>query len=122
MFSSDSPFSLRTSLTFKVMFPNPTFLSSFFKKKKKFIYLWLHWVFVAAHGLSLIVASGGDSLVVMLPGLLIAVALTSLVVELRGSRQQAQQLWCTGLVALSRVASSQTRELNPCSLHWQVDF
>ena len=26
-----------------------------------FIYLWLHWVFVTAHGLSLVVASGGYS-------------------------------------------------------------
>ena len=33
MFSSDSPFSTRTSLTFKVMFPNLRFLSSFLKKK-----------------------------------------------------------------------------------------
>ena len=27
-----------------------------------FIYFWLHWVFVAARGLSLVVASGGYSL------------------------------------------------------------
>ena len=27
-----------------------------------FIYFWLHWVFVAAHGLSLVAASGGYSL------------------------------------------------------------
>ena len=26
-----------------------------------FIYFWLHWVFVAAHGLSLVVANGGFS-------------------------------------------------------------
>ena len=26
-----------------------------------FIYFWLHWVFVAAHGLSLVAASGGHS-------------------------------------------------------------
>ena len=26
-----------------------------------FIYFWLHWVFVAAHGLSLVAASGGYS-------------------------------------------------------------
>ena len=26
-----------------------------------FIYLWLHWVFIAAHGLSLVAASGGYS-------------------------------------------------------------
>ena len=34
---------------------------SFFKKKYLFIYFWLHWVFVAAHGLSLVAASGGYS-------------------------------------------------------------
>ena len=38
----------------------------------KFIYFWLHWVFVAAHGLSLVAASGGYSVAVR--GLLIAVA------------------------------------------------
>ena len=29
---------------------------------KKLIYFWLHWVFVAARGLSLVVGSGGYSL------------------------------------------------------------
>ena len=43
----------------------------------KFIYFWLHWVFVAARGPSLVAASGGYSVVVR--GLLIAVA--SLVAE-----------------------------------------
>ena len=42
------------------------------------IYFWMHWVFVAAHGLSLVAASWGDSLVVR--GLLITVA--SLITEL----------------------------------------
>ena len=42
-----------------------------------FIYFWLRWVFVAAHGLSLVAASGGYSAAVR--GLLIAVA--SLVAE-----------------------------------------
>ena len=27
-----------------------------------FVYFWLHWVFIAVHGLSLVVASGGYSL------------------------------------------------------------
>ena len=27
-----------------------------------FIYFWLHWVFIAAHGLSLVAVSGGYSL------------------------------------------------------------
>ena len=33
-----------------------------FKLIYLFIYFWLHWVFVAAHGLSLVVASGDYSL------------------------------------------------------------
>ena len=44
----------------------------------KFIYLWLHWVFVAAHGLTLVAESGG-LLFIAVRGLLIAVA--SLVAE-----------------------------------------
>ena len=43
-----------------------------------FVYFWLHWVFVAVHGLSLLVESGHYSLVA-LRGLLIEVA--SLVAE-----------------------------------------
>ena len=46
--------------------------------KKIFIYVWLHWVFIAAHGLSLVMMSRGYSLVAV-RGLLIAVA--SLVME-----------------------------------------
>ena len=44
-----------------------------------FIY-WLHWVFIAAHGISIVVESGSCSLVVV-HGLLISVA--SLVEEHR---------------------------------------
>ena len=43
-----------------------------------FTYFWLHWVFIAAHGLSQVAGSGGPLFVVVC-GLLIAVA--SLVVE-----------------------------------------
>ena len=42
-----------------------------------FIYFWLHWVFIAGRGLSLVAASGGYSVAV--GGLLTVVA--SLVVE-----------------------------------------
>ena len=69
----------------------------FFKKLFfKFIYFWLHWVFVAAHGLSLFVTRRDSSLV--------GVAVSSL----QGSPRrgaQAQKLWCTGLVALWHVGS-----------------
>ena len=82
-----------------------------------YIYFWLRWVFVAARKPSLVVASRGYSL-------LRHVGLSLwwlLVVEhglqarglqqlwLAGSKAQAQQLWCTGLVALWHVGSSQTR-------------
>ena len=50
-----------------------------------FFFFWLHWVFVAVRGLSLVAASGGYSVVVR--GLLIAVA--SLVME--------HGLWVHGL-------------------------
>ena len=56
------------------------FLFYFIKKFLKFIYFWLHWVFVAVLGLSLVVASRG-LLFVAVHGLLTAVA--SLVVEHR---------------------------------------
>ena len=89
----------------------PSFLHSF-------IYLWLHWVFVAVPGLFSCCGEGG-LLFVAVHGLLIAVA--SLVAEHglqarklqqlwhAGSRAQAQQLWHTGLVAPWHVESSQTR-------------
>ena len=43
----------------------------------KFIYFWLHWVFVAAHGLSLVVASGDYSLVVVCGLLIMSVPLVA---------------------------------------------
>ena len=51
---------------------------SFTNTRNPFFYFWLCWVFLAAHGLSLVVESRGCSLVVV-RGLLIAVA--SLVAE-----------------------------------------
>ena len=69
----------------------------FFKKLFfKFIYFWLHWVFVAAHGLSLFVIRRDSSLV----GLAVFL--------LQGSSRcgaQAQKLWYIGLVALWHVGS-----------------
>ena len=41
---------------------------------------------------------------------------------LPGSREQAQQLYSTGLIALSHVESSRIRDRsNLCALHWQAD-
>ena len=66
-----------------------------------FIYLWLHWVFVAVHGLLIAVAS-----LVAEHGLQ-ARGLRQL--WLAGSRAQARQLWHTGFVAPQHVGSSRTR-------------
>ena len=100
--------------------------------KMLFIYFWLHWVFVVVHGLSLVMASGGYSLFqctgfsLQWPLLLRStgsrhVGLSSCGMQaqqlrLVGSTVQAQQLWCTGLVALWHVGSSQTgaRTHVPC--------
>ena len=38
------------------------FIFSFFLKKQNFNF-WLHWVFIAEHGLSLVTVSGGYSVV-----------------------------------------------------------
>ena len=105
-------------------------LCLFFNKLKKlfiyaFIYLWLHWVFVAARRLSLVVASWGYSSLwcvgFSLRWLLLLQSVGSRCVGfsscdtwaqqlwLAGSRAQAQQLWCMGFVAPRHVGSSWTR-------------
>ena len=73
-----------------------------------FVYFWLCWVFFVAHRLSLIVVSGGYSLIVV-GGLLIAVA--SLIVE--------HGLWSVGSIVVLHqlVGSSWTRNQTsvPCT-------
>ena len=66
LFHKSSPPLLQFSLL--LLFFNRVFL----KKINIFIYFWLHWVFVAACGLSLVVVSGGYSVAVC--GLLFVVA------------------------------------------------
>ena len=100
------------------------------------IYFWLHWVFIAERQLSLAVASGGYSSLrctgFSLRWLLLLRSTGSRRVGfstcstwarqlwLAGSRVQAQQLWCTGLVAPQHVGSSRTRArtLVPCIGRW----
>ena len=53
-----------------------------------FFFFWMHWVFLAAHRLSLVVASGSYSLVAAVCRLLIVVA--SLV-----ARQRLQDAWAS---------------------------
>ena len=93
--------------------------------KNKCIYFWLHWIFVAAHGLSLVEASRGYSSLwcagFLLWWLLLLQSMGSRrtgfsscgmkaqQLGLAGSRAQVQQLWCTGLTAPRHVGSSLTR-------------
>ena len=69
-----------------------------------FIYLWLHWVFFAASGLSLVVVNRVSSCCG-------AQALGSQAQQLQfpGSRTQAEYLWYRCLVVLWHVRSSWTR-------------
>ena len=76
-------------------------------------YFWLHWVFIAACGLSLVAESGGYSLLWCTGSSLQWLPL----LQSTGSRRKgfsscstrAQQLWHTGLVAPQHVGSSRTR-------------
>jgi len=63
------------------------------------VYFWLFWVFVATHRLSLVLASGGCSLVAVHGLLIVVVSL----VWYEGSRD-------TGLVVPQHVGSSWTRD------------
>lgn len=75
----------------------------------------LRWVFVAAHGLSLVVTMGGRSRVAETAALCGGLSLQSSGPGYAGSRAQAQ-LWRTGLVAPQHADSSQTRDQTcvPC--------
>ena len=103
---------------------------------KKVIYFWLHWVFVAACGLSLVAESWGYSSLwcvgFSLWWLLLLWSTGSRCTGFSsygkraqqlwfaGSRVQAQQLWHTGLVALRHVGSSRTGAQTrvPCIGRW----
>ena len=85
-------------------------VSRFFFFLILFLYFWLHWVFIATCGLSLVAARGGYSLVLgfwwagfPLRGLLS--------LQSTGPRAcRLQELGCKGLVAQRHVGSSQTRD------------
>ena len=88
------------------------FLSLSFFKIYLF-YFWLHWVFVAARGLSLVAASGGYSSLwyagFSLQWLLLLRSMGSRHVGFSSCGTQAQKLWRKGLVAPQHVGFSQTR-------------
>ena len=60
MLSSEGHSSMDLGTSCKLSDPQFSFFF-FFNKFILFIYFWLHWVFVAVHGLSLVAASGGYS-------------------------------------------------------------
>ena len=103
-----------------------------FIKKYLFIYFWLHWVFIAAHGLPLVVESRG-----------LLSCCTVWASHWGGfsccRAQGLQQLWCMGsVVTAPRLQSAGSvvvtwaqwlygmwdlleQGSNPCPLHWQAD-
>ena len=87
----------------------PSTFASFFNK---FIHFWLHWVFIASHGLSLITVSPGCSLV---GELRLPMTVAFLVAEHR-LQSTGSAVVGLGLAASWHVSSSQTRERTcvPC--------
>ena len=77
------------------------------------IYFWLHWVFAARGGLSLVAASGGHSSLrctgFSLPWPPLLQSTGSKRVGLTSCGTWAQQLWLTGSAAPQHVGSSRTR-------------
>ena len=88
------------------------------------MYFWLRWVFVAVQGLSLVAASGVDSLLwcagFSLWWLLLLQSMGSRGAGFSSCGTWAQQLWHMGLVAPRHVGSSQTRDWTcvPCIGRW----
>ena len=79
-----------------------------------YFYFWLCWVFIAAHGLSLVMATGGYSSLqctdFSLWWLLLLWSTVSRWAGFSSCGTQAQQLWYLGLVALQHGGSSWTRD------------
>ena len=86
----------------------------------KFIYLfyfWLHWVFVAVRGLSLVALNGGYSL-------LRCAGFSSrwlLLLGSTGSRRAGSVAVAHGLSCSAACGIFPDQGLNPCPLHWQAD-
>ena len=111
-----------------------TFLKNLFYL---FIYFWLHWVFVAVHGLSLAVASGGCSLLrcagFSLWWLLLlqntgsrctgfsSCGMRASVVVARGLQSAGSVVVVHGLSCSAACGIFLDQDSNPCPLHWQAD-
>ena len=102
---------------------------NFFYKFILFIYFWLHWVFFAGCGLSLVVASGGYTLLRCMGfSLWWLLLLHSMGCRCVGSVVVAHGLQSAGSVVVAHGLSSSMacgifpdQGSNPCPLHWQVD-
>ena len=115
------------------------FLNSIQKEKKNssrvflfFVLFWLHWVFVAARRLSLVVVSGGYSLLrcagFSLQWLLLLRSMGSRLTGFRSCSTWASAVVARGLSSCSSQASLPAacgifpdQGSNPCPLHWQAD-
>ena len=96
-------------------FANTFFLGSIFLKK--FIYLWLCWVFVSVRGLSLVVASGGHS-----SSRCVALSLSRpLLLRSTGSRRAGSVIMAHGPSCSAACGIFPDQGSNPCPLHWQAD-
>ena len=88
--------------------------NSFFFLITYYIYFWLCWVFVAAHGLSLVVLSGGRCWLqctgFSLQWLLLLWSTGYRYMGFSGCNAQVQYLWHMDLIAPWYVASSWTRD------------
>ena len=82
----------------------------------KFIYLWLCCVFIATLGLSLIVVSGGYSLL-MYAGFSLQ---QLLLLQITGSRPSV--VVAHGFSGSMACGIFLDQGSNPCPLHWQADF
>ena len=108
------------------LIPNLAELAFFKKKKQNIIYLfyfWLHWVFVAAHGLPLVVVSGGYSSLCCMGFSLwwLPCCPRAQVLGFSSCSTRAQKLWPTGLVAPRQVRPSRARDRTCVPLHLQAN-
>ena len=111
--------SLRIMSSWFVMVQQVSEFPPFFKKKLfiLFIYFCLHWVFVAAHGLSLVVASGGYSSL-RCAGFSMQ---WLLLLWSTGSRHAGSVVVAHGLSCSVACGIFPDQGSNPCPLHWQAD-
>jgi len=82
-----------------------------------FVYFWLCQVFITTCGLSLVVASGGYSLVA---GCVCLIVVASLAVEHRLGTQASVAV-VRGLSCSAACRIFLNQGLNPCPLHWHTD-